>query len=316
MQQALAIINPAAAAGKASKKWLLFKSAFHGVLDCREIVTQSPGHATELTRQALHEGLEIIIAAGGDGTVNEVVNGFFEAGKPVNADAALAIVPRGTGTDFVRTFAIPTTPQALLKAIAQWHTRTVDIGRITCKTFDDRDISRLFLNVADCGYGGALLRRFGRYKPYFPGPPAYFLGLLVTLLTYRNPVVSFRIDDGTPQKGRFNSLIAANAQFFGGGMWIAPRAEVNDGLFEIIQLGNINKLEVLLNIRRLYHGTLCQHPKVACVRGKKLQVWSDENVLLDVDGELPGRLPATFEIVPSAMRIMAAEENHTNRISS
>ena len=306
MRKAMAIINPAAAAGRANGHWQQFKAVFDGEIDFNECFTIEPGHAAELTRNALQNGHSLVLAVGGDGTVNEVANGFLADGLPINPSAELAIVPRGTGTDFVRTLAVPQTPEELLEAIRKRNTRALDLGAITCHSHDDREITRYFINVADCGYGGALLQRYGSLNRILPGPPAYFLGLLINLFTYKNPLLHFRIDGGETQTGRCNALIAANAQYFGGGMWIAPTAEVDDGYFEIIQIGDVSKFEVLANVRRIYNGTLCEHPKVRCVRAKKLEVWSDETVLLDVDGELPGKLPATFEIVPGAIRVVTA----------
>lgn len=301
----MAIINPAAGGGKADKLWQRYSGALksQGIV-CDESFTEAPEQATQLTRKALEQGNELIFAVGGDGTVNEAVNGFFENGRLINPAATLGIIPGGTGADFVRTLKVPNSPEALAESILQPKIRTIDVGCLTCRTLENDPVTRYFLNVADLGYGGALLQRYGKLNRMLPGPPAYFLGLLVNLISYRNPQLSFRIDDGEPQTGIFNAIIAANGQYFGGGMWIAPKAKLDDGLFEFVLIGDVNKLEVIANLRRIYNGTLCKHPKVTCLRGKKLEAWSEETVLLDADGELPGKLPATFEIVPGEMRVL------------
>lgn len=305
MHSAIAIINPAAGGGNADKEWQSYSKALKSQgFSCNEFITEKRGHAIQLARDALGQGTEMIFAVGGDGTVNEIVNGFFKNDKLINSAATLGIIPWGSGADFVRTFKVPNSPRALAESILQQKIRTIDVGRLKCRSLENHQNTRYFLNVADLGYGGALLQRYGKLNRILPGSPAYFLGLLVNLISYSNPQISYRIDNGETQTGIFNAIIAANGKYFGGGMWIAPRAELDNGLFEIVLIGNVNKLEVIANLRRIYNGTLCEHSKVTCLRGKKLEAWSEDAVLLDADGELPGKLPATFEIVPGAVRML------------
>ncbi|MFQ5632045.1 MAG: diacylglycerol/lipid kinase family protein, partial [bacterium] len=157
MPKAAAIINPTAANGKASKVWQQYNASLktQGIL-CSEFITEAPGHGISFSKQALMQGCELILAVGGDGTLNEVANGFFDNGKLINPDATLGIVPKGTGTDFVRTLNVPKTSDALAKCILKNQTRKIDVGRLACHSFDGQPITRYFINVADVGYGGAL----------------------------------------------------------------------------------------------------------------------------------------------------------------
>lgn len=298
------IINPAAAGGKAKYLWPKFTAALEALgLPYSTRFTERPGHATTLTRDSLQEGMTEIVAVGGDGTTHEVINGFFEKGEPVNPKAMLGIVPNGTGADFRRTLNLPKSPDDAAKVISRNLVREIDIGHLRYHTRDGEPASRYFVNVADAGYGGSLIDRVNGYTKFMGSFLAYLSGLLINLLFYRNAPIHVRVDDGEEISGRFSAIVAANGQYFGGGMWIAPEARIDDGLFEIVLIGDVNKLEVLRNLPRLYKGTLHEHPKVTYLKGRKLEIWSENEVLLDADGELPGKLPAVFEIRPGALKI-------------
>ncbi len=306
MRYVKCIVNPAAGRGGARKVWpkiaATLKSA--GVKYSVDF-SQGPGHATVLTRQALKSEFQDIIAVGGDGTINEVVNGFFEHDRPVRQDARLGIIPRGTGIDLIRTLPVPANPQHAVEVILRGHTRRFDVGKLTCLSRDGKPQVRYFMNVADLGYGGALVDRVNGFTKLMGSFLSYFVGLLYTLTFYQNEHIRFQIDDEPEEEGVFSAIIAANGRYFGGGMHIAPEARADDGLLEFVLIGDVSKLEVLGNLVRLYRGTLHKHPKVVYRRGKRLRAWSDREVLLDADGELPGKLPATFEILPAAVHVFS-----------
>ena len=306
MRKIVCILNPAAANGRAKKIWPKFSRALEANgLDYTLLQTERRDHATALTRKALHEGAEEIILVGGDGTTNEVVNGFFEAGELINSNARLGIVPRGTGTDLARTLHLPGKPDAAAQQIAAGKIRRIDLGRLQCTSMAGEPISRYYINIADLGLGGAIIERVDGFTSFLGATLAYFVGLLYTLMFYKNHPVHYQIDDQVEKEGKYSTIFAANGQFLGGGMWAAPRAEIDDGLLDFILVGDVNKLDVLLNLVRLYRGTLERHPKVTVLKGRKLTAWSDDEVLLDMDGEMPGKLPATFEILPGALQVYA-----------
>ncbi len=308
MRYVKCIVNPAAGRGGARKAWpgiaKLLKSAR---VKYSVDFSRGPGHATQLTREALKSDFQDIIAVGGDGTVNEVINGFFEGDRPIRTDARLGIIPRGTGIDLIRTLPVPNDPRRAVETILDGKTRPFDVGKLTCLSRDGKPLVRYFMNIADLGYGGALIDRVNGFTKFMGSFLSYFVGLLYTLTFYKNEHIRFQIDEEPEEEGVFSAIIAANGQYFGGGMWIAPEARADDGLLEFVLIGDVNKLEVLGNLVRLYRGTLHKHPKVIYRRGKKLRTWSEREVLLDADGELPGKLPATFEILPKAVNVFSAE---------
>lgn len=308
MSRLKCIINPVAASGRTKAIWPAYLDALQGAGIAFEAVqTTHSGHATELARRALHDGWTWIVAVGGDGTVNEVVNGFFEQERLINPEAVLAVVPQGTGTDFARTAPLPRSPKDFLRSVQLRHTRRIDVGRLRCLGPDGDAVQRYFVNIADLGFGGTVAAKVNGYAKVLGSFLAYVSGLLYVLVSFKNPKVNLRLDDGAPQQGRFFAVIAANGQYFGGGMWIAPQAMLDDGVFDFALIEDVSKLEVVRNLRRLYRGTLHEHPKAIYLRGRKLEAWSDETVLIDMDGEMPGRLPATFELLPASLQLAIAE---------
>lgn len=306
MQRIACIVNPAAGGGKSYKRLQPFLSAFrrHGI-PYEVHRTGHPDHGTELTRQAIQAGATTVIAVGGDGTVNEVVNGFFHNGKLHREEVALAVLSAGTASDFARSLSLPESAERLSRQIQEQRIVHIDVGLIEYTSHSGNLETRYFLNVADAGYGGALLQRWNRVKKFVPGPPAYFVGLLLNLLFYDNLPVQYRLDGGDVVRQHLNALIVANAQYFGGGMWIAPEARPDDGWFDVIVLGDVNKMEIMANLRRLYNGTLCEYPKVQCMRARRIEAWSEATVFLECDGELIGKLPCTFEMLPAALPLHA-----------
>jgi len=304
MRKLKCILNPAAARGKTRKLWPRLTAELKRLGLAHEVAfTQYPGHGIELTREALKSGFDEIVAIGGDGTVNEVVNGFFENNRLINPEAKLGIIPRGTGIDVIRSLPLPANPVVAAEVIQRANVKKVDVGRLQCLGRDNQPVVRYFLNIADLGYGGALVDRVNGFTKFLGSFLSYFVGLLYTLTFYNNEPIRYRIDDGPEEFGVFSAIIAANGQYFGGGMWIAPGARLDDGQLEFVLIGDVSKMEVIANLRRLYQGKLAENPKVVYRRGKKLEAHSDHEVLLDADGELPGKLPATFEVLPGVLSV-------------
>ncbi len=302
--KAAAIINPFAGKGKARKIWPKYRStlAKNGI-EISEVFSEKPGHAADLTRQTIQRGTQIVIAVGGDGTVNEVVNGFGNEKGVFARTASLAVVAAGTGQDLARTLKVPNRPEDLAESIIKMRLQNIDVGKLSYRRFDNSETENYFVNISDFGFGGLIAKNINGFPRYLGNFLAYISGLVVTLFTHKNPKVVFQIDDGEEVDGRHLAVLAANGQYFGGGMWVAPEAKLDDGLFEFALVGNVGKLDVLRNLPKLYNGKLFQHPKVVYLKGKKLVARSDEEVLIDMDGEAPGKLPARFEIIPNAVRV-------------
>jgi YegS/Rv2252/BmrU family lipid kinase len=302
------IVNPASANGSTERLWDRLKQAIGreiGEVDAS--FTTAANHATDLARKALDDGFEMVVAVGGDGTVNEVVNGFFNAGAPVNPDAVLGVISRGTGSDFIKTINIPREIEDAARTLKGRAVKRCDAGRFTSRGPNGKEMERYFINIADFGVGGEAVERVNNTSKAFGGFLSFLYGTLKTLWVYKGKKVTFTIDEDSEIEQIINSVVIANGQFFGGGMWVAPEAKADDGLFDIVILDDLSFMESLLNIPKLYKGTHINDPKVTCLRGKKLVAESDEDVLIDVEGEHGGMLPARFEIIPSSINVKVGD---------
>lgn len=273
--------------------------------------TEARNTAVRLTRQALQQGHDPVVAVGGDGTIHEVVNGFFADGKRISPQARLGIVPMGTGGDFVRTLQANASDEksksGLERALVRIKSERAwlcDVGRIQCAQSTSDQLTCYFINIADAGFGGKLAERVNR-SPKTAGPfLAYLAGLLRTLVSYVNKPVRVELDGRQLPEQKVNSVVIANGRFFGGGMWVAPDADLDDGWFDVIIIGDVSRREVLANVRRLYTGTLAVHPKVKIYRAKQVVLSSPEPQFIEADGELVGALPARFDLLPNALHLI------------
>lgn len=296
------IVNPASANGRTGRYWSRNEPLLRSILPPFEAwLTTHPGHARELAEKAADRGAAVIAVHGGDGTVNEVVNGLLHS---PSVPGALALLPNGTGADLVRTLGIPHSLALAARQAGQAVRHFIDIGEVHFKDMEGRPSRRYFLNVTDVGFGGEVVRYVNNHSKILGGKLSFFQGLLVTLLRFQNKTIRLTLDDGEPQELRASSIVVANGQYFGGGMWVAPEAEITDGCFEVVVIGDVSKREVLGNTSRLYHGTLSGHPKVRLHKVRTLELDSEEEVLIDLDGELVGRLPARFQILPRKLAVL------------
>jgi diacylglycerol kinase (ATP) len=300
------IINPTSARGKMRERW----RAIEATLRAENFVfdfafTERPWHTVELTRAALAAGSDLVVAVGGDGTLNEVVNGMFDTnGTPINPSAALGIIPSGTGGDFARTAGIPRDPLSAARHLARaTQTRPLDIGEMIYER-DAKAMRRFFVNVAGMGFDAEVIEHTERGGKRGGGTIPYYSALVTTIWRYRNKQVVVRMDDQRIE-GRMNSVVVCNGKFFGGGMQIGPNATLDDGLFHVIILGDLGRLEVMLNTPRLYNGTILEHPKVSEYRARTVVIEAKQRMLIEADGEFIGPGPATFRIQPAAVQLRA-----------
>ena len=296
------VVNPEAANGAVGKNWPRMRDFLQAEgASFDTVFTEEPGHATRLARQALDDGYRTIVAVGGDGTVNEVINGLVEQGS-VDPEVALGIISCGTGADFTRMLGIPRDYMEACRHLLRSRPRSVDLGRITCLR-EGREVEHYFINAAGLGFDGEVAEIVNRFPKALGGTITYLTCLLIGLVTYRNKNVELSFD-GQPVKGRLNSVVVCNGCYFGGGMFIAPGASLDDGLFYVVILGNLNKLEVVVNLPRIYKGTHLTHPKVSHFAAKEVHVEARERMFLQAEGELIGEAPATFRIIPRALRVL------------
>ena len=299
------VVNPVAGNRKADTKWSEIEKRLTKVLgEFATEFTKQANHATTITRHAIQQGFETIIAVGGDGTINEVVNGFFENTKQINPEASLGIISMGTGGDLIRTLGIPKTVEDAAAKIKTHKTQKCDLGLMKCQGLNGKPVTRYFINVADAGFGGTLTNLSYKSTKVFGATAAYLIALLKTLFIHETTLVKIQVDDSFSSEQVVRSVVIANGQYFGGGMWIAPKARTDDRLFDIIILGELTRGEVLANIHKLYNGTMAEHEKVQTLQGRKVSLNSESEVLIETDGELPGKLPASFEMVPSVLNVI------------
>ena len=295
------IVNPTASGGKVGKQWLQVRDVLlQGGLQFEAELTQYPGHATQIARKALDEGFRCIVSVGGDGTVNEVVNGLIVGGT-VHPEVVLSIIPGGTGSDFVRILGISRNPTQACQALLGQKTRAMDIGEIRCMQ-NGKPITRYFVNVAGLGFDSEVCVRVNRMSKRISGTLPYLTSLVATLFSYKNKDVELAFDSQRLH-GRFNSVVICNGQYFGGGMWIGPKAAADDGIFDVVILKDLNKLEFLINVPRVYKGTHLIHPKVESFRAKEVHVEARQRMFIQAEGELVGEAPATFRIVRGALNL-------------
>ncbi len=308
-----AIVNPRSGGGRTGRAWRLILAALERELGpVRPCFTSSGSTqhylpAAELTREALYRGAQLIIAVGGDGTINEVVNGFFDGGAPINPEAHLAILNTGTGGDFRRTFDLPGELDGCVARIASGASRRIDLGRLSFPADDGREVSRYFDNIASFGMSGAVVRAVNRahMSKLFGGSFAFFWATLTTAIRYRPQSVRITADTGFDEVVNVGTAAVANGRYFGGGMKMAPDAEPDDGLFDVVIMRDTTFGELFTGSGSLYAGTHLANPKVVHFRARSLTATPLDGapVLLDVDGEAPGRLPARFDILPGAITL-------------
>ena len=261
------------------------------------MLSERPGHLTDLAREAAEGGAKLLVAVGGDGTVNEVVNGM--AGSH---DVELAIVHRGTGGDFVRTFGIPHNIEDALTIAHDGGTREIDLGRATLRTWAGREGSTWFANIGSAGMSGAVAKRVNETGKALGGTIAYAWSTLAVFARWRNAQVTVAVD-GEGRSGPMYDVIVANGRYLAGGMKICPEAEPDDGLFDVLTIGDLTKRDLLVTLPKTYRGRHLPHPKAELLRGAVVTVDADAPLPVELDGEQPGTTPARFEVARRALRV-------------
>jgi diacylglycerol kinase (ATP) len=299
------VVNPSSSMGATGQEWPGIKSLARDRLGSfQSTITTGPGEATKSTRRFLEEGTDMVVCVGGDGTLNEVVNGFMGGKDPIRSDAVLGFIPRGTGCDFIKTVRIPKDLNKALDLLVDRHTRPLDLGRLEYCDHQGRPAVKYFHNVTSFGLGGEVDQRVNRTTKVFGGFVSFLWATLVSLLIYDKKRIHIHVDNRKDWEVTCWNVAIANGQYHGGGMWIAPRARVDDGLFEVTVMGNLSLAEVFWHFPKLYNGRLFRVKKVSVLSGKRIEAYSDQRVLLDVDGEQPGQLPVVIDMVPGALQLI------------
>ena len=297
--KAVFLVNPASAGGATGRRWPeIARSAAELGLQGDTLFSEEPGQLVDLASHALAGGATTLIAVGGDGTVNEVVNGI--AASP--EDVELAIIPRGTGVDFVRTFGIPTRLEDALRTAVAGRVRTIDLGRAAFRSWQGTEGQAYFANVASAGMSGAIAKRVNESRLGPAARASYLWATLAVFARWRNTEVRVSVDDEI-RGGRMHDVIVANCRYFGAGMMICPKAEPDDGLLDVLLIGDVTKGDLVRTMPKIYRGTHLPHPKAELLRGAVISVEADVPLPVQLDGEQPGTTPVRFDVVPSALRL-------------
>ena len=306
------IVNPSSAGGSTGEAWPQIASDLRSQFGAfKAVFTKKRGDAAALAGEAARKGAKFIIACGGDGTVSEVANGILSAGK----DVELGILPSGTGGDFRRTLEIPSQSRAAARLLRTGRTVRIDVGRVSFVDHNGAEAMRYVLGVASCGMSTKVIERVKAGAPeWLPANTPKWLGgrisfgasLLQTAMRSTPTRLVVQLDDAHERQIVVSNLCIANARYFGGGMKIAPDAKLTDGKFDVVGVGDLSALKIFTSAPRVYLGSHLSMPEVSHALARKVMVRTadrDTEVPLEIDGELPGKLPATFQIIPEAIRV-------------
>lgn len=298
------IVNPNAGNGKGKKDWVriesLFKEAGMNIMPC---FTEKKGDAIELAAKAITEGFRKIATVGGDGTLNEVLNGVYNQSICNPAEVCLSIVPVGTGNDWGKMFGIPLVYEGVIDVIRQENRMLHDVGVVTFLEGNQK-LTRYFMNIAGLGFEAVVVKKSNRQKERGKSSRAIYLyNLLTSLIAYKNTPAVITIG-GETYSGRIFSVNVGNGKYCGGGMRQTPDALPDDGLLDVTVIWEIGRIEIIRNLRILYDGTILSHPKIDGFRTKSLKVESESLLRVEADGESLGHTPAEFSVIPAGITIV------------
>jgi YegS/Rv2252/BmrU family lipid kinase len=296
VQKPLVIVNPRSGGGLSQRRWAALVGPLTdglGPVDVR--FTEAQGDGRRIAHEEAVAGRGLIVAMGGDGTVSEVADGILAAGSACE----LGIIPRGTGGDDLGQAA---------RRIRDTPARTIDAGRVSFVADDGSPAERHFVNVVSFGFSSDVARQANASSKRLGGRVAFLSATVRSLVGYDNVDVVFSLDD-QPER-RMNVLLAAvgNGRFFGGGMKICPEALLDDGFLHLVTVGNLGRVGVMANIHRIYSGNHLTMKEVQSTRLRRMKVAPadrEAKIPLEIDGETPGHLPASFELLPGALRVRA-----------
>jgi len=295
------IVNPVAGAYSTRRKWPIISKLLKRVgLSFDFQYTEGVGHAIELARAAASDGYRYLVAVGGDGTVNEVANGILHSTGA--ATTALGVVSTGTGSDFARSVGIPRDCATACSALTSPQRLSIDVGVVEYQN-KGQTLRRFFVNAAGVGFDAAVVEKIERLPKFFGGTIPYVAGIVMTLFSYKNKPVVVKMGDEV-ESGRVLNVVVANGDYLGGGMHVAPQAELCDSLLDVVIIGDLGKFELLKELPTVYKGTHIYHPKVRVKKATHITIESPEPMLVHADGELLGESPASFWLIPAALSIV------------
>jgi diacylglycerol kinase (ATP) len=305
-----AVVNPHSAGGKTGKRWPRISGTLErrlGPIAAR--FTEGQGHAIAVTRELLREGFDLIVAVGGDGTFNEVANGFIEGDQLVRPGARLGILPTGTGGDFQKMFGLSSGGglDRAIQLLVDGSPRYIDVGKARFMSHGGAIQERYFVNLVSFGIGGFVAARSRNFLTPLGGKLAFLWATFVVLLAYRGRNVTLTVEgSGAPATHHVTDICIGNGRFYGGGMQPCPTAVMDDGALEVTVIDYMNMFRLLRDIRILYSADVYRHPKTHHLRGARIEATADIPTFVQIDGESVGRLPIEITILPRLLPIVCA----------
>jgi len=304
----LVIVNPNAGAGKCGKDWpLIDKILKKEGFEYDAILTSKRLHAMVIARSGIREGYRKMIIVGGDGTLNETINGIFAQKEIQTTEITLGMIPVGTGNDWARMFRIPPDYHKAVLTIKKEKTFIQDAGKVIFMK-KDRKLNRYFINIAGIGFDAMVTLRSNALKEKGKRSPfLYFWNILLGLFGYRyfNAMVDV---DGTVYETDIFSMNIGICKYNGGGMMQLPEAVPDDGIFDLTIIKRIRKIEIIRSLPKLYNGKINKHPRVLSCNGKNITIQATRNVMLETDGESLGHTPIQFEIIPRSVKVITGKK--------
>jgi diacylglycerol kinase (ATP) len=303
------VVNPHSAGGWTGRHFdRILRAVQASIGEAEWAFTLRAGDGARLAREAYGLGHRFLVSVGGDGTASEVVDGLLQAGGAGDPALELGIVPRGTGGDLRRTLGLPDDPTAAARGLAHPATRRLDVGRVELVGRDGAPLVRAFANVATCGVSAVVAANVNAGRKLGSGTLTFFVASARAMLSWRDRAVAFRIDGGPWREERITALSVANGRFFGGGIQVAPMARPDDGVLDVVIWKGYGPVDLVVQRPKLYDGRHVGLPKTEVARAREIELRPADDgppLLLDLDGEQPGCLPARITVLPGALRVRA-----------
>lgn len=301
------IVNPAAGGSRMRAAWPELLSALQSRFSLLTVEeTQAPDDAARLAETFAMRGVAMVVAVGGDGTVSETVHGLMRARAAGGAAPELGIMPFGTGSDLARGLGLAGCHEELVARLAAGTARRIDVGRAVYRSEAGGEEWRHFVNAASVGISGPIARAVnqGKRRGYAPGTLVFLAHTVRELLRYRSQYVRVAVDDQAPFEAPVALVAVANGRFMGGGMMVAPDARPDDGLLDVVVVRAAGKPRLIADLRQVYSGAHRRNPLCTFLRGRRIVVEPvGEPALLEIDGEVPGRIAARFEVLPQTLTV-------------
>ena len=299
------ILNPLAGGGKTKKIKGELVREVESRIGKNYLLTETSGQgdASILARKAAKEGAALIIAVGGDGTVNEVINGLLQNRKPVNDQCELGILNSGSGSGLAQTLGLPSSISDQLDMIFNSAANPMDVGFVSYKDLNDHFCERLFVSECQVGLGGSVVSHVGMKLKHFGGKIAFGSVALSHLFHYRASRMTIVHDHKQPESRKLIGLTIGNGVYCAGGMTLTPGARTDDGLLDVLQIHEMSLLKRFMNFGKVYSGSHIHSPHFSISQVNEISIGSEQPVWIEADGELLGKTPCMIGIIPGKIRV-------------